>query len=268
MSIYKEYFGFIKEPFSNEIQEKNIFILPELPGIKERIEYIINIGGIMVLTGDVGTGKSTSIRWVISSFHPSEIILVNLIGSSGSLAEFYKQLSWSLSLNIKGMGNSIFVKSIKSTISEMVSRKMKIVIIIDEAHLLRQDFFSEIHTLTQFNNDSKNFISIVLAGQVSLLDKLSYRTSVSLASRVVTRVHLNGISRDKMKEYIDHHIHYSGLKISPYSESAITAIHQGSGGYLRKANHLAKGGLIVASKLKLDMVDAEHIRIAATELII
>ena len=64
------------------------------------------------------------------------------------------------------------------------------IIIIDEASLLRADVFSELHTITQFNYDSTNLFSFILAGQNSLLDKLKYRTSQPLASRVITRAHL------------------------------------------------------------------------------
>ena len=58
MSYYKEYFGLTKEPFSNEIPEKNLLQLPSMVGVKDRIDYALKIGAAMVLTGDVGSGKT------------------------------------------------------------------------------------------------------------------------------------------------------------------------------------------------------------------
>ena len=174
-----------------------------------------------------------------------------------------------MDLDVRGTGGANLVRTIKSTVREIASsKKQKILLVIDEAHLLRADVFMELHTLTQFDNDSKNLIGIVFSGQANLLDKLTYRTSASMASRVICKSHLNSIERSQMEEYLTHHIRYGGLKKNLFTESAITAIHQGSGGLLRKANSLAKGGLIGAAKEKEDQVTAEHIRVASTELII
>lgn len=268
MSFYKEYFGFTKEPFGNDLPEKNLLQFPSMVAVKERIDYIIKIGAAMVLTGDVGSGKSTSLRWGLSHHHPSAVMPLNIIASTGSLSEFYKQLCWALGLELKGSGGAIYVKKIKSTIRDISnSKKQRVVLTIDEAQLLRADVFTEIHTLTQFDNDSKNLISIIFLGQSNLLDKLTSRTSAGMASRIVAKAHLSSIDRNQMEEYLSHHINYAGVKKNLFSESAITAIHQGSGGLLRKANLLAKGGLIGATKEKEIQVTAEHIRVAATELI-
>lgn len=265
---YKEYFGFAKEPFSNSIPEKNLLQFPYMVGVKERIDYVLKIGGIMVLTGDVGSGKSTSLRWVLSHYHPTEVLILNVLASTGSLSELYKQICWALGIEVKGTGNVNLLRRIKGAIREIAtSKKQRMLLIIDEAHFLRADVFMEFHTLTQFDNDSKNLMGVIFAGQSNLLDKLTYRTSAGLASRVVAKSHLSSITGDQMQEYISHHLHYSGLKKNPYSESAMTAIHQGSGGILRKANGLAIGGLIGAYQDKVDQVTSEHIRLAATELI-
>jgi type II secretory pathway predicted ATPase ExeA len=268
MIFYKEYFGFSKEPFGSDLPEKNLLQFPAMIGVKERIDYIVKIGSAMVVTGEVGSGKSTSLRWGLSHHHPSEVHVLSITATTGSLTEFYKQLCWALGIEVKGTGGANFSRKIKTAIREIASsKKQKMLLVVEEAHLLRTEVLMEIHTLTQFENDTKNLIGIIFLGQANLLDKLAYRTSSAMASRVVAKAHLNSINRDQMEEYISHHISYAGLKKNPFTESAITAIHQGSGGILRKANSLAKGGLMGASKTKENQVSAEHIRVASTELI-
>ena len=127
---------------------------------------------------------------------------------------------------------------------------------IDEASLLRLEVFVELHTIAQFDKDSKPYLPIILAGQANLIDKLSYRTSAPLASRVIAKSHLQGLNREGMQQYLIH----------LFDDTAVSAIHQGSGGLLRKANHLARGALIAAAKLKTTSVTAEHVRVASTEL--
>ncbi len=265
---YNQYFGFTAEPFMNNLPTKKLLKLPDMLGVKDRIDYAVNIGGIIVVTGEVGSGKSTSLRWSLSHYHQSEVLVLNLTAHGGSIIELYKQLCWELKLDINTSSRSALTRIFKETIQDIVSsKKQKVLLIIDEANLLRADIFAEIHTLTQFNNDSQNMISIVFAGQANLLDKFTYRLSAPLASRVIGKTHLTAINRDQMYEYLLHHLKSSGVKKMLFSDTAVSAIQQGSGGILRKANSLAKGGLIACSSVQETTVNEEHIRIAATELI-
>lgn len=131
---------------------------------------------------------------------------------------------------------------------------------------MRLDVFAELHTLTQFEGDSKPYLPMILAGQNNLADNLLYRTAVPLASRIVARSHLQEVNREGMERYLDHHLKIAGLKQSPFDSQAITAIHQGSGGLFRKANHLARGALLAAAGETSQVVTAEHVRLASTEL--
>ena len=69
-----------------------------------------------------------------------------------------------------------------------------------------------------------------------------------------------------MQDYLKHHLAIAGIKQNLFDQNAITAIHQGSGGLFRKANHLARGALIAAAANQTNMVNADHVRLAATEI--
>jgi general secretion pathway protein A len=267
MSSYNAYFGFKTEPFSSEISSKNLLKLPSMVSVKERFDYVMN-GGVFIVTGEVGSGKSTSLRWSQGQYHPSQYLFLNITATGGSLIEFYKQLCWELDVEAKTGSRVGILKSFKNTIREIATtKKQKIIIIIDEAHLLRVDIFAELHTITQFDNDSKNLFSLVLAGQPNLLEKLTYRSSAPIASRVISRTHLSHLNQEQMAVYLEHHLTVAGVKKQLFSDQAITAIYQGSAGILRKSNLLARGGLVAAAIEKEQVVSAEHIRIASTELL-
>jgi type II secretory pathway predicted ATPase ExeA len=267
MSTYCSYFGFKTEPFSSEISSKNLLKLPSMVSVKERFDYVMN-GGVFIVTGEVGSGKSTSLRWTQGQYHPSQHLFLNITATGGSLIEFYRQLCWGLDVEAKTGSRAYILKVFKNNIREIVAtKKQKIIIVIDEAHLLRTEIFAELHTITQFDNDSKNLFSIVLAGQPNLIEKMTYRSSSPLASRVVARTHLTHLNQEQMVVYLEHHLNVAGTKKQLFSDQAITAIYQGSAGILRKTNLLAKGGLIAAAMGKEQVVTAEHIRLASTELI-
>ena len=264
---YRAFFGFKKEPFTSDLELKEILKTRELTEIQERFNYAIRIGSMALITGDIGSGKSTALRYSTGQLHPSEYKTLCITASSGSILEMYRQLLSELGFDMAGTSRAVMSGRIKREIQELVlGKKMKAVLIIDEASLIRMDVFSELHTITQFDHDSKPYLPIILAGQSHLIDKLAYPTSQPLASRIVARSHLEGVNRDDMEQYLKHHLSIAGVKKNLFDQSAITAIHQGSGGLFRKANHLARGGLIAAAKEQSMAVNAEHIRLASTEI--
>ena len=156
---------------------------------------------------------------------------------------------------------------IRKEIVELIEgKKPKVALIIDEASLLYLEVFVELHNICQFEKDSKLYLPLILAGQANLVDKLMYRSSAPLASRIIARAHMEGLNREGMQQYLVHHLNLVGINKSLFEDPAVTAIHQGSGGLLRKANNLARGALMAAADEKSMMVNAEHVRLAATEL--
>jgi len=266
--LYRTFFGFTREPFTAELNPDQILQTAEVIAVAQRFDYAVNLGAIALVTGEVGSGKSTALRWALSRLHPSEYHPVWITASSGSILELYRLLSYELEMDTATYSRSTLLKFIRRQILELTqARKQKPVLIIDEASLLRLEVFAELHTLTQFEGDSKPLLPIIFAGQNNLLDLLLYRTSIPLSSRIVARCHLQSISRSDMELYLNHHLNIAGDNHCLFADQAITAIHQGSGGLLRRANHLARGALIAAAHEKIQQVSAEHVRIASTELI-
>ena len=227
---------------------KKGFDLPPLMFTSEEIAYLLQ------LSADQTSGALRAIGQIMSK-------------GKVQAEELRGQILAEMGLPSVGASRATLTKLIKRDIQELVlAKKIKPALVIDEASLLRLDVFQELHTLTQFEGDSKPYLSIILAGQSHLIDKLSYRTSQPLASRIVARSHLEGVNRQDMEHYIRHHLAIAGVKKNPFDPAALTAIHQGSGGLFRKANHLARGALIAAARQQCATVSADHVRLASTEL--
>jgi len=264
---YRAFFGFSREPFSSELKVEEVLKTEAVLAVADRVNYAIRLGAIALITGEVGSGKSTALRFALSRLHPSEYRLLWITAGGGSILELYRQITWELEVETTSTRAASTRIIRKSLLDLVLGKKQKVVLIIDEASLLRLEVFAELHTLTQFDGDSKPLLPLLLAGQNNLLDKLYWRTSLPLSSRVVARSHLEGVDRQGMENYLNHHLRLAGVNLSVFSDQAITAIHQGSGGLFRKANHLARGSLIAAAAEKCQQVSAEHVRLASTELI-
>jgi general secretion pathway protein A len=264
---YRSFFGLKKEPFDTDLQVSEILKTAELIDVKDRFDYVIRLGAIGLVTGDVGSGKSTAIRYAAEQLHPSEYKSLYMTASSGAIMEFYRQLAHELDIHIKSNSKTLMQRMIKKEIIQLVcEKKIKVVLLVDEASLLRLEVFAELHTICQFEKDSKPYLPMILAGQNNLVDKLSYRSSAPLASRIVARSHLQGTDLAGMQDYLKHHLAIAGIKQNLFDQNAVTAIHQGSGGLFRKANHLARGALIAAAANQCNLVNAEHVRLASTEI--
>ncbi len=220
-----------------------------------------------LVTGEIGAGKSTALRYVAAKLHPSEYRPIYITACAGSILEFYRMLLAEMHIDKSSTSRAVMIRLIKKEIKELVlGKKLKVVVIVDEASMMRLEVFAEMHTITQFEQDSKPWLPIVLAGKTSLVDLLTYQTSMPLASRVVARSHLEPANRSQMEEYLNHHLSITGVTNSLFDDAAITAIHQGSGGLFRKANNLARGALIAAASDQSMTVTAEHVRRASTEI--
>jgi type II secretory pathway predicted ATPase ExeA len=266
MPAYRAFFGFSREPFGSDLHVDEILQTPELLAVADRVDYALRLGAMALVTGDVGSGKSTALRWAASRLHPSEYRTLWVTASSGSILELYRAICSECEIDTAAYSRAILTKTIRRHILELTSRKLKAVLIIDEASLLRLEVFAELHTITQFDADSNPLLPMVLAGQNNLVDLLLYRTSIPLSSRIVARSHLQGVCREEMEAYLNHHLHIAGVSQPLFQEAAVTAIHQGSGGLFRRANHLARGALIAAANEKSQQVMPEHVRIASTEI--
>jgi len=260
-------FSLSREPFAQDIPIDDLFPLPGLAAFFDRFDYAIRLGAATVITGEVGSGKSTSLRAAASRLHPSQYKIVNLVATTGSALELLRQIC--LELGAPPLSNSVakLMKTIRELLSNIGAKKQIPILIIDEAHLMRLDILAQLHTITQLPFDQKSLMPLILSGQNILIDRLLYHTSKPFASRVVGRTHLEGLQQADMREYLFHHLRISGATAEIFSDEALTAVHQSSGGLLRRANNLARGAMLAAAAEQAPVVSAEHVRLASTEIL-
>lgn len=265
---YLRFFGFEKEVFPTDVSRNDIYQTDAIARVASRFDYALRLSGVALVTGEIGSGKTTALRYAASRLHPSEYVVIHVTACVGPIMELYREIVNALKISRSSISKSVMTRLIRQELMDVTqSQKLKPVLIIDEASLLRLEVFSELHTLCQIDGDTQRFLPLILTGHSSLIDKLQYRPSGPLASRVIARVHLEGLKQDHMNAYIQHHLRIAGIETSLFEPAALTAIHQGSGGLLRKANNLARGALIAAASQQSQTIHADHVRISATELL-
>ena len=198
-------FGFQREPFPQDVPSNALYPIPGLKALTERFQYALQLSLITVITGEVGAGKSTSLRHVTSTLHPAEYRLLAVIATTGTLLDLLRQICLEMGAPPRS-SLAVLSRTVRDLLTDIRRKKQTPLLVVDEAHLLRFEVFAQLHTLTQFAFDSQTLMPLVLAGQSSLLDRLLFHTSRPLASRVVGRSHLDALSLDDMRGYLDHHL--------------------------------------------------------------
>ncbi|MFN3534761.1 MAG: AAA family ATPase, partial [Desulfatiglandales bacterium] len=147
MTNYKTFYGFSKEPFSQDIKTDELYQTTSLKAFTERFLYAVNIGAVSVATGDVGSGKSTALRYASEKLHPSMYRVIPVIANTGSVIEILRQMCIALDVECRSHSIATLIKTIRNILIEITQRKQTAVMIIDEAQLMRLEVFAEIHTI-------------------------------------------------------------------------------------------------------------------------
>lgn len=97
--LYRTFFGFTRDTFSSDLNPDQILKTPEVIAVSDRFDYVLSLGAVALVTGEVGSGKSTALRWAMSRLHPSEYRPIWITASSGSILELYRLLSYELEMD-------------------------------------------------------------------------------------------------------------------------------------------------------------------------
>ena len=245
--MYKEFFNLKDYPFSLTPDPKFIVFTPSYNELLASLYYGIEMAkGLIVLTGEVGTGKSTALRWIIRRLD-SSVVAAYIVNPHLSIEEFYHHVSEML--DIKEWANKTELLTEMARILEDRHRRgLRTVLIVDEAHELSDEVLEEIRLLLNFESDNAKHLQIVLTGQPELREKLRKTNLRQLKQRIALRCEMPALTNvQEVKRYITERLFIGGSKqpniFSPY---AIDFIFQCSEGIPRLINNLCDNAMIAA----------------------
>lgn len=258
--MFQEYFGFIILPFSKSIKPSELFPSREMKELHARLSYLLDQRGIGLITGEVGSGKSTLVRAFVDNLERPLYNLVYIadpsIGSRGLYRECLSQMGiepayfrWDLLARLK-------THLLKSYIDQ---RKITL-LLIDEAQLLPIRMLEELRLLTNFQMDSQSPLCLILLGQPDLRKRMKLQSLEALNQRITVKYHLFGLSREETSSYISHQLKIAGRRDHLFSDDAIERIFQESKGIPRLINIICTYCLIAAATEKKNIIDEKITR--------
>jgi len=246
--MYNEYFGFKEAPFSIAPDPRYLYMTAQHRDALAHLVYGLNSeGGCILLTGEVGTGKTTICRCLLEQI-PEQANVALVMNPKLNEIELLETICDELKISYPDAENS--VKTYTDRIYDFLIRSNrnneKTVLIIDEAQNLDSKVLEQLRLLTNLETDQRKLLQIIILGQPELLDILARKEMRQLAQRITARFHLQPLSREEVKAYVSHRLAVAGQNIQLFPENSIKLLYKLSNGVPRLINILCDRALLGA----------------------
>ncbi len=267
--MYQEHFGLQQEPFSIAPDPRFLFLSDVHNEALAHLMYGFSHGGFVMITGEVGTGKTTLLRNLLDRT-PPDLDVAFILNPRLTVRELLETLCDELGVPY-AHGE---LQSVKQYIDVLNKHLLKThqagrstVVIIDEAQNLSPAVLEQVRLLTNLETNEKKLLRIILLGQPELADMLDRTELRQLAQRITARYHLTPLAREDVRQYVNHRLARAGGHPGIFSDGAINALFKVSKGTPRLINVIADRAMLGAYVEGKVQVDRNLIRYAAREVL-
>ncbi len=246
--MYTDFYNLKEKPFTLSPSSRFLYLGEVHKEALALLTYgVVERKGFTLLTGEVGTGKTTMIHALLSNLG-SNTRHVHISNPLLSVTDFLSYISAAVFIsNVKYKTKAEFLIEFENFLKRCLQHQKNFVLIIDEAHKLSFELLEEIRLLSNMETADEKLINIFLAGQPELNKKLSQPQCRALLQRINTRYHIQPLDRQGTQEYILQRLEMAGAKNKHkiFAKKAIKTIHKYSKGYPRMINVLADNALLL-----------------------
>ena len=266
--MYKTYFGLQERPFSITPDPRFLYPSPQHQEALGHLQYGIGENsGFALLTGEVGTGKTTVIRTLIDQL-PEGINIASITNPQLSADELVASICDEL--GVVYPANTRSLKTLIDLLNHFLVEHHKIgnhsVVIIDEAQNLSRESLEQIRLLTNLETHQEKLLRIILVGQPELRDLLQRHDLRQLAQRITARCHLGMLTADQTRAYIGHRLAIAGANSNLFSNAAVNRVFKITGGIPRLINALCDRALLGAYSEEATTITPKIVKRASQEL--
>ena len=256
--MYLDFYRLKDLPFALTPDPRFIYFTPSHAEAMANLHYGIESGkGLIVVTGEVGTGKTTMLRWIMQRLDRT-VLVAYIFNPRMTVAEFYQYISSPKLLDVPGWENkSELLLKLGEILETRHSRGLRTVLIIDEAHGLSPAVLEEIRLLSNYESDSAKQLQIILTGQPELRDVLNNPNLRQLKQRVALRCDIRPLPNiEETERYITSRLLAAGAENTGiFTPAAVDFIFRCSEGIPRQINNLCDNALLAGFAAGAQMID-------------
>src|SRR5277367_2980063 len=269
--MYKSFFQLQRNPF--EITPDPSFLFPTRRHNEALAALYYGVQrrkGFVVLTGEVGTGKTLVVRCLLQLLHRNHVAYAYVFNSRLGPLEFLQYIAADLGLHTQGKNKGELLLQLTNFLIARYEKKQTTVLVVDEAHHVSAEVLEEIRLLTNLETSQEKLLQILLVGQSELDEKLDSHELRQLKQRIALRSHLKFLSLPDATGYIQKRLQLAGapeeVSTGLFPEETVRAVYRHSRGYPRLINTICENALISAFARQTKVVSAEIIEEVATDL--
>ncbi len=244
--MYLEYYGLKEMPFGLTPDPRYIFKTESHLEMLATVRYAIEHNkGLVVVTGEVGTGKTTTLRAVLQQFS-DEVLSVYIFNPFLTASEFFEQLAHEFELDLpKKVSKPEMLAALGQLLATRHSQGLRTVLIVDEAHGLPTALLEEIRLLLNFETSSEKLLQVILSGQPELHEVLNRPALRQLKQRISLRCQIKPLSVFEINKYIRFRLKQAGAaNVNLFDNGAIGLIGNVSQGIPRVVNNICDNALL------------------------
>jgi general secretion pathway protein A len=267
--MYLSFFELERLPFEAAPDPHFLYVSPSHAEGLATIEYGIAMRkGLLVLTGEVGLGKTTLVRSYLSRADQSKLKIVYVFHPRLQFGELLAMLAQELGVELHGLGEFALLNLIQRRLIEHYAAGGQMVVVVDEAQRLPPDTLENLRLLSNLETETEKLLQILLVGQTELDELLARPDLRQLRQRIALQAHLSPLSRPQAEAYIQFRLTQAGsvYPLGVFSPRAIAALAKAGRGVPREINILADRCLIEGFAAQQRPVQARIVRAAAREM--
>jgi type II secretory pathway predicted ATPase ExeA len=261
MTALHDFYGFTTTPFTKSIDSKNLYASRGHREIQGRLSFALQECFPALITGDVGTGKSTALRAFTHALDRNIYAVVYLPNPHLTVVTLYRQILLQLQTE-PAFGFLRLLPQLRATLADLARKGRYVLLLVDEAHLLAPELLNQLRFLLNDDMDSASPLTLVLLGQPDLAHRLRFAPYEALYQRIAVRYHLRPFDLEETAGYIKHHLRVAGHQGPLFSDSFLSAVYDHTKGVARKINNLCRSALLLGvteQKQILDETDLKRV---------
>jgi general secretion pathway protein A len=220
-------------PFSPEVPSEALLATPAIENFAWRVEQLVQEGGFALVAGESGTGKSVALRIVAERLATLRDVVVGVLERPQSKpADFYRELGDIFSVKLSASNRWGGFKTLRERWrTHLASSRLKPVLLVDEAQEMAVEVLSELRLLSSADFDATSLLTVILAGDGRLLERLRHPDLVPLGTRIRTRLHTEPAAREELLELLRHALAKAGNAALMTPELLDTLVDHAAGNY-------------------------------------
>lgn len=262
----RAHWGFTRMPFSKDLAPSMLATTAAHGEAVARISWCVTEDSLGVITGEVGAGKTVAARAALATLDASRHTIIYIGNPAVGARGIYAAIIATLGGTPRFHKAALIPQAQDALATERDERGKKVVVVLDEAHLLGADQLEELRLLLNADMDSRSPFACLLIGQPTLRRLIKLGMFAALDQRIALRYAMAGMTAEETGTYITHHLALAGRTDTLFSDDAVELIHQVSRGLPRAVNNLAVQALIAAYASGRNIVDESSTRAAVTEV--